>query len=131
MVAMVRITALATLRIFNHSLRIRFPLLAVVGLLATGLHIVGLRTERPEFVDKVRKEIANCRERRCFIPAITGWAQLHYPFVSITRDSTYGLEHDPDSGGTTAWVSMRRSGSGQLALFRSVSEPADAMPCTD
>ena len=55
---------------------------------------VGPRPERPEFVEKLVKEIPYYNQRHNVKPGLTGWAQLKYPYGSTTEDAQEKLKFD-------------------------------------
>ncbi len=55
---------------------------------------VGPRPERPEFVQKLIKNIPYYNERHNVKPGLTGWAQLKYPYGSTENDSLEKLKYD-------------------------------------
>jgi sugar transferase (PEP-CTERM system associated) len=56
---------------------------------------VGPRPERPEFVEKLSKEIRYYKEVRHMVrPGLTGWAQVKYKYGSTVEDSREKLQYD-------------------------------------
>lgn len=55
---------------------------------------VGPRPERPEFVQKLIKNLPYYNERHNVKPGLTGWAQLKYPYGSTEEDSMEKLKYD-------------------------------------
>ena len=55
---------------------------------------VGPRPERPEFVQKLIKNIPYYNERHNVKPGLTGWAQLKYPYGATEADSLEKLKYD-------------------------------------
>jgi len=55
---------------------------------------VGPRPERPEFVQKLIKNLPYYNERHNVKPGLTGWAQLKYPYGSTEEDSLEKLKYD-------------------------------------
>ncbi|MBL4899032.1 MAG: TIGR03013 family PEP-CTERM/XrtA system glycosyltransferase [Colwellia sp.] len=55
---------------------------------------VGLRPERPEFVQSLIKNIPYYNERHNVKPGLTGWAQLKYPYGATEADSLEKLKYD-------------------------------------
>ena len=66
----------------------------VFNVLRGEMSLVGPRPERPEFVDKLAKEISFYNERHRVKPGLTGWAQLSYPYGSTIEDAKNKLEFD-------------------------------------
>jgi sugar transferase (PEP-CTERM system associated) len=58
------------------------------------MSFVGPRPERPEFVEKLVKEIPYYNQRHNVKPGLTGWAQLKYPYGSTTEDAQEKLKFD-------------------------------------
>jgi sugar transferase (PEP-CTERM system associated) len=56
--------------------------------------IVGPRPERPEFVEKLRKEIPYYELRTLVPPGITGWAQIRYPYAASLEEAREKLQYD-------------------------------------
>jgi sugar transferase (PEP-CTERM system associated) len=56
--------------------------------------IAGPRPERPEFVEKLSREIPYYRQRHCVKPGITGWAQINYKYGDSVSDVVMKLEYD-------------------------------------
>lgn len=55
---------------------------------------VGPRPERPEFVQKLIKNLPYYNERHNVKPGLTGWAQLKYPYGATEADSLEKLKYD-------------------------------------
>jgi len=58
------------------------------------MSLVGPRPERPEFVDKLAKQIPYYRQRHCVKPGITGWAQINYKYGDTLEDVVIKLGYD-------------------------------------
>jgi len=58
------------------------------------LSFVGPRPERPEFVEKLRKELPYYDLRHLANPGITGWAQINYRYAASIEDSYQKLQYD-------------------------------------
>jgi sugar transferase (PEP-CTERM system associated) len=58
------------------------------------MSIVGPRPERPEFVEKLKRQIPYYSERHTIRPGITGWAQICYPYGSSVNDAIEKLRYD-------------------------------------
>lgn len=56
--------------------------------------IVGPRPERPEFVQKLAKDIPYYNQRHAVKPGITGWAQINYKYGDTIEDTKNKLEFD-------------------------------------
>lgn len=58
------------------------------------LSFVGPRPERPEFVEKLRKELPYYDLRHLTNPGITGWAQINYRYAASASDAYQKLQYD-------------------------------------
>jgi exopolysaccharide biosynthesis polyprenyl glycosylphosphotransferase len=58
------------------------------------LSLVGPRPERPEFVERLEREIAHYRARHAVVPGVTGWAQVSYRYARSVTDSKKKFEYD-------------------------------------
>ena len=58
------------------------------------MSFVGPRPERPEFVEKLAKEIPYYEERHRVKPGLTGWAQVCYSYGDTVGDSVEKLQYD-------------------------------------
>jgi len=58
------------------------------------MSFVGPRPERPEFVEKLVKDIEYYEERHRVKPGLTGWAQICYPYGHTEKDSLEKLQYD-------------------------------------
>ncbi len=58
------------------------------------MSIVGPRPERPELINKIKKEIPHYEERHLIKPGITGWAQINYRYGASVDDTKIKLEYD-------------------------------------
>lgn len=58
------------------------------------MSLVGPRPERPEFTEKLVRQIPLYDVRHCVPPGLTGWAQVKYPYGSSVKDSERKLEYD-------------------------------------
>jgi len=64
------------------------------NILIGDMSVIGPRPERPEFVEKLNKEIKFYDERHSVQPGLTGWAQVCYPYGASVSDSRDKLEYD-------------------------------------
>lgn len=55
---------------------------------------IGPRPERPEFVEKLIREIPYYNQRHNVKPGLAGWAQLNYPYGASVEDSMEKLKFD-------------------------------------
>jgi len=58
------------------------------------MSLVGPRPERPEFVERLAREIPFYNQRHLVKPGLTGWAQINYPYGASTEDALYKLKYD-------------------------------------
>ncbi len=58
------------------------------------MSFVGPRPERPEFIEKLIKEIPFYNERHLVKPGLTGWAQINFPYGSSVEDAKEKLQYD-------------------------------------
>ena len=64
------------------------------NVLAGDMSFVGPRPERPEFVDKLQREIPFYMGRHSVKPGITGWAQVRHGYAASVEDSMEKLQYD-------------------------------------
>ncbi|QJR81959.1 TIGR03013 family PEP-CTERM/XrtA system glycosyltransferase [Alteromonas pelagimontana] len=55
---------------------------------------IGPRPERPEFVEKLVREVPYYNQRHNVKPGLAGWAQLNYPYGASVEDSMEKLKFD-------------------------------------
>ena len=58
------------------------------------MSFVGPRAERPEFHEKLKKEVPFYEERYIINPGLSGWAQINYHYGSSVNDAAYKLQYD-------------------------------------
>ncbi len=66
----------------------------LINIIKGDMSLVGPRPERPEFIDKLEKEIPFYKERLLVKPGLTGWAQINYPYGNSIQDSLEKLQYD-------------------------------------
>ena len=66
----------------------------VLNVLRGDMSLVGPRPERPQFIDKLQKQIPFYRTRLAAKPGLTGWAQVNYGYGSTTQDALIKLQYD-------------------------------------
>ena len=66
----------------------------VFNVLRGEMSLVGPRPERPEFVERLKKDIPYYDERHAVKPGITGWAQLNYSYGASVEDAAEKLMYD-------------------------------------
>lgn len=66
----------------------------VINVLRGEMSLVGPRPERPQFIDKLQKQIPFYRTRLAAKPGLTGWAQVNYGYGSTTEDALIKLQYD-------------------------------------
>lgn len=64
------------------------------NILGGSMSFIGPRPERPEFTEKLEKEIPYYELRNLLKPGITGWAQLKYKYGSSVEDAYHKLQYD-------------------------------------
>jgi exopolysaccharide biosynthesis polyprenyl glycosylphosphotransferase len=58
------------------------------------MSLIGPRPERPEFVEKLAREIPLFPQRHWIKPGISGWAQINYPYGASVEDAREKLSFD-------------------------------------
>jgi exopolysaccharide biosynthesis polyprenyl glycosylphosphotransferase len=58
------------------------------------MSLIGPRPERPEFVERLARELPLYRARALVLPGITGWAQVQYPYAGTLEENLAKLEYD-------------------------------------
>jgi exopolysaccharide biosynthesis polyprenyl glycosylphosphotransferase len=58
------------------------------------MSVIGPRPERPEFVERLARELPLYRARALVPPGITGWAQVQYPYAGSLEENLAKLEYD-------------------------------------
>lgn len=66
----------------------------MINILKGDMNLIGPRPERPEFVEKLEKEISYYNLRHIIKPGFTGWAQIKYRYASSVEDSKEKFEYD-------------------------------------
>ncbi len=66
----------------------------VLNILKGEMSVVGPRAERPEFVEKLKKEIPFYEERLLIRPGLSGWAQINYGKDLDHNDTKEKLQYD-------------------------------------
>ncbi|MFA6251723.1 MAG: sugar transferase [Candidatus Paceibacterota bacterium] len=66
----------------------------MVNILRDDISFVGPRSERPEFVDLLSKDIPYYSFRHVIRPGFTGWAQLKYRYARTVEESKEKFEYD-------------------------------------
>lgn len=66
----------------------------LINILRGEMSLIGPRPERPEFIEKLEKEIPYYNQRLLVRPGLTGWAQINYPYGSSIEDAIEKLEYD-------------------------------------
>lgn len=65
-----------------------------INVLKGDMSLIGPRPERPEFVDKLEKELPFYSIRHVIKPGLTGWAQVEYPYASTMEEQAIKLRYD-------------------------------------
>lgn len=58
------------------------------------MSLIGPRPERPEFVERLARELPFYRVRHAVSPGITGWAQVKYGYGASAEDALTKLQYD-------------------------------------
>ncbi len=66
----------------------------MINVLKGDISLVGPRPERPEFVEKLEKEIPHYHVRHLIKPGFTGWAQLKFRYGRSVMDSQEKFQYD-------------------------------------
>jgi exopolysaccharide biosynthesis polyprenyl glycosylphosphotransferase len=66
----------------------------IFNVLAGDMSFIGPRPERPEFNDKLEKQIPYYQLRHLLRPGITGWAQVMYPYGASVEDAIEKLQYE-------------------------------------
>jgi len=66
----------------------------LVNILRGDISFVGPRPERPEFVERLEREIPHYRLRHLIRPGFTGWAQVRMRYARSVSDSRAKFEYD-------------------------------------
>ena len=65
-----------------------------INVLKGEMSLVGPRPERPEFVEKLSKQIPFFSSRSIAKPGLTGWAQVNYKYGNTQEDALKKLQYD-------------------------------------
>lgn len=66
----------------------------VLNILMGEMSFVGPRPERPEFIEKLEKQIPHYQMRHLIKPGLTGWAQINFPYGASVEDAMEKLQYD-------------------------------------
>lgn len=66
----------------------------MINILKGDITFVGPRPERPEFINKLNKEIPYYSFRHIITPGFTGWAQIKYHYANTKDESKEKFEYD-------------------------------------
>jgi len=66
----------------------------MINVLKGDISLIGPRPERPEFVEKLEKEIPYYHLRHIIKPGFTGWAQIKFRYARSIIDSLEKFEYD-------------------------------------
>jgi sugar transferase (PEP-CTERM system associated) len=78
------------------------------------MSLVGPRPERPEFVERLSREIPHYNLRHTIRPGVTGWAQIRFKYGSSVEDAKEKLRYD------LFYVKNMSPGLDLLVLFETV-----------
>lgn len=65
-----------------------------INIIRGDMSLIGPRPERPEFIEKLEKEIPHYNQRLLVKPGLSGWAQINYPYGASVEDAIEKLEYD-------------------------------------
>jgi exopolysaccharide biosynthesis polyprenyl glycosylphosphotransferase len=65
-----------------------------VNVLRGEMSLVGPRSERPELVEKLQKDVPFYRARLLVKPGVTGWAQVNFGYPATVEETITKLEYD-------------------------------------
>lgn len=66
----------------------------VFNVLKGEMSFIGPRPERPEFIEKLEKQIPHYQMRHLIKPGLTGWAQINFPYGASVEDAMEKLQYD-------------------------------------
>lgn len=66
----------------------------VFNVLKGEMSFIGPRPERPEFIEKLEKQIPHYQMRHLIKPGLTGWAQINFPYGASVEDAIKKLQYD-------------------------------------
>jgi sugar transferase (PEP-CTERM system associated) len=66
----------------------------VYNVIRGDMSMVGPRPERPEIVERLKRQIPYYGLRHSISPGLTGWAQLRYPYGASVEDAIEKLRYD-------------------------------------
>jgi len=66
----------------------------MINVIRGDISLVGPRPERPEFVEKLEKEIPYYNLRHIIKPGFTGWAQIKFRYARSVEDSLEKFQYD-------------------------------------
>jgi sugar transferase (PEP-CTERM system associated) len=78
------------------------------------MSLVGPRPERPEFVERLGREISHYHLRHAVRPGITGWAQIRYKYGGSVEDAREKLRYD------LFYIKNMSPGLDSLILFQTI-----------
>lgn len=78
------------------------------------MSLIGPRPERPEFVERLSREIPHYHLRHTIPPGVTGWAQTRYQYGSSVAESREKLQYD------LFYIKNMSPGLDFLILFHSI-----------
>jgi sugar transferase (PEP-CTERM system associated) len=66
----------------------------LLNVLKGDMSLVGPRPERPEFIERLSKQLPLYQERHAVKAGLTGWAQVNYPYGASLDDARSKLSYD-------------------------------------
>ena len=59
----------------------------LLNIIKNDMSLIGPRPERPEFVEKLKRQIPHYTMRLLVRPGLSGWAQINFPYGASVEDA--------------------------------------------